>query len=62
MFPIFSNMPANGALTVFACAVGFGLFGWVGAIAGVLSVFAFFLWLESRRARREDESKERMID
>ncbi len=62
MFPIFSNMPANGAVTVFACVLGFGLFGWVGAIVGVLSVFAFFLWLEFRRARREVESKKRMID
>lgn len=62
MFPIYSNMPANGALTVFACVVGFGLFGWVGAVVGVLAVFAFFLWLEFLRARREDEAKERKID
>ena len=57
MFPIYSNMPANGFCTVLAGVLGFGLFGWLGAIIGTLSVLGFFVWIEFRRARRNERDE-----
>jgi hypothetical protein len=57
MFPIYSNMPRIGLCAFLACALGFGLFGWLGAASGVLSVLAFFVWMDFRRARKLEREK-----
>jgi hypothetical protein len=63
MFPIYSNMPAIGMVTVLACALGYWLFGWLGAAVSVMSVLGFFIWIEFRRARqRERESFQAHVD
>lgn len=60
MFPIYSNMPAIGLCAFLACALGFGLFGWLGAVIGVLSVLAFFVWIEFRRACKVEREKRQL--